>query len=87
VSFENVLLTNDALTKARIENASFEKQYSLDFDFDLGPPVRVRNVTVEYGRSTILLAGQAFTLDNLSDNLLSAIEAKLVEQESENEEG
>lgn len=77
VSLDNVLLTNEALTQARVQQASFQQQYLLSFDFDLGPPMRVRNVTADYGRSTILLPGQIFKVETLSQDLKSSIEAKL----------
>jgi len=77
--FDNILLTNDKLTKATVRQASFEKKYLLVLDFDIGPPIRIRNVTVEFGRSSILLAGQVFPLETLQADLLKAIEAKLEE--------
>ncbi len=75
--FDNVLMSNFELTKAKVTEASFEKKYLLTLDFDLGPPIRIRNVTVLYGRSSILLPGQVFPLDSLKEDLLKAIEAKL----------
>lgn len=77
--FDNVLLTNDKFTKARIEQASFEKKYLLSFDFDLGPPIRIRNLTAQFGRSNLLFPGQVFKYETLEADLTKAIEAKLEE--------
>lgn len=81
VKLDDVLLTDVAFSKARVENASFEKQYLLIFDFDMGPPIRIRNVTVSFGRNTILLPGQVFKLETFSASLKAAIEEKLLEAE------
>ena len=77
--FDNVLLTNDKFTKAKIDQASFDKKYLLTFDFDLGPPMRVRNLTVQFGRSNLLFPNQVFKYETLEEDLLKAINAKLEE--------
>ncbi len=75
--FDKVLLTNNKFTKARIEQASFEKKYLLSFDFDLGPPIRIRNLTAKFGRSKLLFPGQVFKYETLEVDLIKAIESKL----------
>lgn len=77
--FDKVLLTNNKFTKARIEQASFEKKYLLSFDFDLGPPIRIRNLTAKFGRNHLLFPGQVFKYETLKADLIQAIEAKLQE--------
>lgn len=77
--FDNILLTNDKLTQAKVTQASFDKKYLLTLDFDIGPPIRIRNVSVEYGRNSILMPGQVFPLETLQVDLVKAIETKLEE--------
>ncbi len=81
--FDNVKMKNKPLTKAMIEEASFEKKYLLTFDFDLGPPTRIRNVNVQFGNSKVILAGQVFKLKSLNKDLIEAIDEKLGEEEDE----
>lgn len=78
--FDKIIPTNETLTKARIEEASLDKTYLLNFDFDLGPPIRIRNVEAAYGRSVIIIPNRVFPLDDLEGSLLKVIAEKIEEQ-------
>ena len=77
--FNQVKPTNREYTKAKVEEAKFERTYLLTFDFDFGPPIRVRNVEVREGRNKFLLPGRVFEIDGIREEILEAIEAKLAE--------
>jgi uncharacterized protein YjbI with pentapeptide repeats len=78
--FDNVIPTNEDLTKAKITKARFEQRYLVNFDFEIERPRRIRNVTVSSGRSEIIIPDRVFPLVNLQESLLAAIEEKLAIQ-------
>lgn len=82
VKLDNVLMTDEALTVAEVKQASLDKQYLLTLTFDLNDRT-VSEVTVEYGRSQILLPGEVFDYSTLASGLRKAIESKLVEVDTE----
>jgi len=83
--FDKIIPTNESLTKARIEEASLDKKYLLNFDFDFGPPIRIRNVEVAYGRSVVIIPNRVFPLEDLKESLLKTIEEKIEEQSAKEE--
>lgn len=84
-SIDNIIPINFELSRARVSQATLEKQYLLDFIFDLDAQ-QAEEVTVQYGRNKILLPGQIFDYQNLGESISRAIEDKLTE-EAEKEEG
>jgi len=86
VKLDDVQMINEDLTKAKVAQASFDKQYLLSFVYDFDSEAQISEVSVEYGRNSILLSAQKFAQQNLEASLKAAIEEKLTQQQESEED-